>query len=398
MLEHDCMQTGGDGTTRNARNKTPVRVLHLSGRCEPLPETHKSHFRHVVKEFVTALGDRFTYSIKSNGEVLFGFLWGLPIPLFSIGLHLYVTSQPLSAGAAVQLIAQYPFHFIFVVHPFVFAVVFGAFGTMRARRDLTIARAMEKERENSERLAQSNERLRELDRMKDEFLANVTHELKSPLVTAIGYTDRILNGNIGSLNDRQRHGLEVGYRNLSRLRGLIDEILDFARMESGKAAMKIVTFDLRTTITGIFESVDIKAKDKNILLEHDLPPGPISLNADPGKIHQALLNLMDNSVKFSGLGTAVCLTVRAENASWHITVRDQGLGIQPAILSTLFERFRQADGSRAREHEGVGLGLVITRKIVELHNGRIWLESEPGRGTTAHVILPRVAVTAVPHA
>lgn len=357
-----------------------------------LPDDHASSFRGVVGEFLAALRDRFTYSPRSNGEILFGFLWGLPIPFFAIAVHVLALGEPWSFETVERLFIENPYQFVFVLHPFLFAIVFGALGTMRAHRDLRIAQSLATERQNSERVARSNTRLLELDRMKDEFLANVTHELKSPLVAALGYSDRVLKGN--GLLERQRHDLEVAHRNLLRLRGLIDEILDYARMASGKFDLKPQRVDLREIVSGLFESTDLRAREKHVRLEQDLAGGALTVNADPGKIHQLLLNLLDNAIKFSTPETTVRLTVRPENNHWHITVLDQGIGIEAGVLPRLFERFSQADGSRARCHEGVGLGLVIAKKIVEMHGGRIWLESVPSTGTTAHVVLPRAdAVT-----
>lgn len=352
-----------------------------------LPESHASSFRGVVKEFFAALGNRFSYSPRSNGEVLFGFLWGLPIPFFAVMVHILALRQECCIENVVRVFVENPYQFVFVVHPFIFAIVFGAFGTMRAHRDLRIAESLVNERQNSQRIARTNTRLLELDRMKDEFLANVTHELKSPLVTALGYTDRVLKAN--GLLEKQRNDLQVSHRNLLRLRGLINEILDYARMESGKFELKPQRIDLREIVAGLFESIDLKARDKGMRLEQELCEGPILINGDPGKIHQLLLNLLDNAIKFSATGTVVKMTIVPDQEHWHIAVIDQGIGIDSGVMPRLFERFSQADGSRARCHDGVGLGLVIARKIVEIHGGRIWLDSSVGQGTTAHVMLPR---------
>ncbi len=120
----------------------------------------------------------------------------------------------------------------------------------------------------------------------------------------------------------------------------------------------------------------------------EAPPDPMMVNADPGKLHQVLLNLTDNAIKFSERGMTIKFRIKQEGNNWHIAIVDQGVGIGPDKLPMLFERFAQADGSRARAHEGVGLGLVIARKLVEMHGGQLWLESELGKGTTAHVVLP----------
>jgi signal transduction histidine kinase len=239
-------------------------------------------------------------------------------------------------------------------------------------------------------LCNANARLTEVDRLKSEFLANVTHELKSPLVTALGYSDRILNQKLGPVTDRQRNALEVSKRNLIRLRSLIEEILDFSRLEAGVGKFNFVETDFNAIIENATNDLSLKAKEKNIRIEKQLPPGAALVSGDVAKLTQACVNLLDNALKFSPEGRTLRVAINAENGQWHASIQDEGPGIAPQDLEKLFQRFSQADGSISRPYNGVGLGLVIVKKIIDAHGGEVWLESGKGSGTTAHIRLPRV--------
>ena len=347
------------------------------------------HYRMaVVFEFLRAFRDPLTYSPRKNPEIVFGFLWGLPIPIFTLAIHLHASAAAWTLGASLGAIRDNPLYIALMLHPLFFAVVFGALGTMRSFRDSHIRGLLADVERHCDELGIANARLAELDRVKTEFLANVTHELKSPLVTAVGYTDRILGEHLGPVTEKQRKGLEVSKRNLVRLRGLIDEILDFSRLEAGIARFAMVPINLKNVISTVAENVLLKAREHGISLSIVLPETAAIIKGDNGKLMQVVVNLLDNAIKFSNENGVVKVMLAPVGKQWHLSVADQGQGIPPDAIPKLFERFYQVDGSLSRPHNGVGLGLVIVKKIVEMHGGRIWIESVFGKGTTVHVELP----------
>ena len=309
----------------------------------------------------------------------------------TLSIHIFAAGLPLTAASYVASVEAYPAYIVLLLHPFLFAVIFGALGTRISRRDERICKLLEDEELRCQELCEANQRLTDLDRMKSEFLANVTHELKSPLVTALAYTDRILGRHLGEVTERQVRGLEVSKRNLQRLRGLIDEILDFSRLEAGMARFAMTPVDLRSIAAVAVENLNLKAHEHRIRVVAIAPSRPAMVRGDTNKLCQVLTNLLDNAIKFSPEDSEVDLRIVRENDEYHITVADHGKGIPPEVIPTLFQRFHQADGSLARPHNGVGLGLVIVRKIVDAHGGSVWIESANGKGTTLHVRLPVAA-------
>ncbi|HYG75031.1 MAG TPA: HAMP domain-containing sensor histidine kinase [Planctomycetota bacterium] len=360
--------------------------LHIPSR--------RQRWRESIHEFLHVLRDPFTYAPRKNPEVVFGFLWGLPIPVFAIGIHLHAAGLNCDLNVCLAILRSNPGYIVFLLHPFLFAMLFGALGTMRAHREAHIRKLLEDEIHRTEELCEANTRLQELDKMKSEFIANVTHELKSPLVTALGYTDRILGRHLGEINERQQKGLEVGKRNLIRLRKLIDEILDFSKLDAGVAKFESQPVNFSETIESVMENLALKTKDRGMAVQIELADPAARVLGDAGKLYQVVLNLLENAIKFSADGSTITLRLLQDGSKWHLIVQDQGCGIPADVLPRLFQRFYQVNASLNRTHDGVGLGLVIVSKIVEAHSGRIWIESEPGVGTRVHVELPVLQETA----
>jgi signal transduction histidine kinase len=346
------------------------------------------HHLAVIKDFFTALRDPYSYSIMQNPEVLFGFLWGIPVPFFAFVIHVHSSAgHAYTFAEFANTFLEYPLYIVFLIHPLIFAVIFGALGTMREKRDAHIRELLNQAENQNQELCKANAKLIELDRYKSEFLANVTHELKSPLVTALGYNDRILGGHLGEITEKQRKGLDVSKRSLQRLRKLIDEILDFSRLDAGVARFQILPNDLSTAVHAAAEGLVLKAKERNIAIDLSLPKQPARVLGDAAKLMQIVINLLDNAIKFSREGGTVKISVVPDGKCWHLTVADSGIGISSRVLPHLFERFVQEDGSLARNYDGIGLGLVIVKKIVDAHGGRVWIESKVGEGTKVHVEL-----------
>jgi PAS domain S-box-containing protein len=257
---------------------------------------------------------------------------------------------------------------------------------------LQIARLYALQRETAERLA-------EVDRLKSQFLANMSHELRTPLNSIIGFSRVILKGIDGPINDLQQQDLTSIYNSGQHLLGLINDILDVSRIEAGKMELTFDEVHLSEIIDGVLSTTRGLVKDRNIQLVKNVPADLPSVRADGTRVRQVLLNLLSNAAKFTEKGSITLTAQAAVEAGVRVvalSVSDTGQGIAPRDQARLFERFSQVDGSATRKVGGTGLGLNITRHLVEMHGGRIWLESEgiPGHGATFHFTLPVFAARA----
>jgi signal transduction histidine kinase/CheY-like chemotaxis protein len=221
-------------------------------------------------------------------------------------------------------------------------------------------------------------------RAKSDFLANMSHEIRTPLNSIIGMADVLSSS---SLTPEQQKYVEVFQRNGVGLLNLINDILDLSKVESGKVELESTPFDLSEVILRAQEVVDGRAKAKGLELRQHIAPGvPVYLIGDPNRLRQVMINLLGNSIKFTDKGH---LEVRVEQdpederpGSLRFGVSDTGIGIPEDKLAAVFESFTQADSSTTRKYGGTGLGLTISRQLVELMGGRIWVESEVGKGST----------------
>ncbi|MCH8967261.1 MAG: HAMP domain-containing protein, partial [Planctomycetes bacterium] len=240
-------------------------------------------------------------------------------------------------------------------------------------------------------LAQTNVTLYESNRLKSEFLANVTHELRTPLVSIIGFAELLRDAWDTPDPDRKRlarysENIRASGRNLLEI---INDLLDLAKIEAGKMEVHLVDFSIAQLCEDLIDFVRPLADKRNqtlsLTVEADLPP----LHSDSGKIKQILYNLLSNAVKFTPTGGSIGLSVAGAPAdSVRLTVQDSGPGIPKEEHEVVFQKFRQLDASQTREHAGTGLGLAITRELVHTLGGTISLQSEPGHGATFIVTLP----------
>ena len=238
-----------------------------------------------------------------------------------------------------------------------------------------------------EEMNQTAEQLKELVREKTQYLAVMSHELRTPLNSIIGFSKVLLNRYDGDLSDRQENHVRLIYGGSMHLLQLINSLLDMASIEAGKQEFHPEAIDLGGLVDECMESIAPLATDKRLALEASVAAELPRLTADRTKVKQILLNLLSNAIKFTGAGR-VSLAVKPAADGVQISVSDTGAGIPKDELPKLFQAYHHRDRSPGKSAGGTGLGLVISKTFVEMHGGRIWVESEENRGSTFHFTLP----------
>ena len=243
----------------------------------------------------------------------------------------------------------------------------------------------------SRQLQRANVRLREMNRLKSEFLANVSHELKTPMTSVIGFASLLLRGAGGKLPDKAEHFIDRVLANARSLHGAISDILDFAQLSTRATEPEISTFELPALVHECIEHVRPSLADKPVELCIDLPPALAPLRSDRGKLRQVLLNLLSNAVKFTNRGHIRVSAAVADGEpcpELAIAVADTGAGLAPDALPHIFEEFRQVDGSSTRRHGGAGLGLSLVKHLCRLLQGQVAVESRLDHGSTFTISIP----------
>lgn len=230
-------------------------------------------------------------------------------------------------------------------------------------------------------------RLEQLDKLKDDFLARVTHELRTPVHGIIGIADSMSKGSAGKLNDNQQYNLTLIAQSARRLSSLINDILDFSKLKHMDIQLKIIRIDLHQVVTLILELLKPVAQEKGVALTNDIPNDFPTVTADELRLYQILFNLIGNAIKFTSSGAVEVFACRQNNGA-VITVKDTGIGIPEENQNTIFNAYEQIDNSMTKEYEGMGLGLNITKNLVELHGGVIEVKSEVGKGTSFTFTIP----------
>lgn len=228
---------------------------------------------------------------------------------------------------------------------------------------------------------------KEVERLKDELVSVVGHELRTPLTSIRGSLGLLEAGIAGELPQEAADMVAIARQNTERLSRLVDETLDLERLQAGRVELEVRGVTPSELLQSTAQVVQHVADDAGVELVWEAP-ADLQLHVDPDRIVQALVNLVGNAIKFSPRGGSVRTIVKAHGSEVLISVRDEGRGIPLDQLEAVFERFRQVDASDHREKGGTGLGLPITRAIIEQHAGRIWAESEPGAGATFRITLP----------
>jgi PAS domain S-box-containing protein len=232
------------------------------------------------------------------------------------------------------------------------------------------------------------EKLREVDRLKSEFLASMSHELRTPLNSIIGFADVLLEGIDGELTPRMEEDVRLIRESGRHLRELIGDILDMSRIEAGKMELRYEDIDMRLISNELLATAKTLTLDKELMLKLEMSDDVDVIRADRTRLMQILFNLVSNAIKFTERGS-VTLNLKMEDSHLVVDVTDTGIGIRREDIPIVFEQFRQVDGSMTRKAGGSGLGLPISKKLVELHGGDMWVVSEPGKGSTFSFTIPK---------
>ena len=238
-----------------------------------------------------------------------------------------------------------------------------------------------------EELHQLYESLAEASRHKSQFLANMSHELRTPLNAILGFSELLLDGIYGDPPEKMRSAVERIQRNGKHLLGLINDVLDLSKIEAGQLRLSLADYCVEELVSGVFISVESLAAEKQLGLRVAVPPGLPPARGDERRLAQALFNLVGNAIKFTDAGE-VRIEVEAKGDSYKFSVQDTGPGIDDADQTKIFEEFQQVDNSITKTKGGAGLGLAIVKRIVEMHGGRIWIESRLGHGARFSFLVP----------
>ena len=240
----------------------------------------------------------------------------------------------------------------------------------------------------TQELQAANEKLRELDRLKSSFVSMVSHELRTPMTSIKGYVDNLLDGVAGPLNEKPTYYLKRVQHNVERLTRMINDLLDLSRIEAGAVQLQLGSVSIPELLNDVVEGFQTIATEKSVSVKAHSMSGLPLIQGDRDKLYQVLNNLIQNAIKFTPRGGTILVEGRAGPPGYvQICVSDTGCGIGPEELPRVFERFYRGE-SVPIENRGAGLGLAITKNLIELHKGRIWVESTSGEGSRFLFTLP----------
>ena len=235
-------------------------------------------------------------------------------------------------------------------------------------------------------LEDKSNKLKKLDQIKSQFVINVAHEFKTPLTIARECIDLMLEGHGGEVSPVQKEFLARGLKTLDRLIRLVTDLLDLAKIESGKMVMKRVEVDMPELVNEILATYEAEAAKKGLSLEKHIEESAGMIWADRDKISEVVINLLTNAIKYTPAGGSITVSLQGDQKKIRCDVRNSGPGIPKKFLRKIFDKFERVT---AEKQEGTGLGLPIAKDIVSLHKGRLWVESEAGKGSVFIFTLPR---------
>jgi GAF domain-containing protein len=238
-----------------------------------------------------------------------------------------------------------------------------------------------------EEIQDKSRQVEEASKHKSQFLANMSHELRTPLNAILGYTELILDGIYGEAPEKMRTVMERVQSNGKHLLGLINDVLDLSKIEAGQLVLSIQDYSIKDVVHGVYSAVEPLANSKKLAFKIEVPANLPPARGDDRRLTQVLLNLVGNAIKFTDAGE-VAVKAAASNGAYTISVRDTGPGIAEADQAKIFDEFQQADSTQTKAKGGTGLGLSIAKRIIEMHGGKLWVESSLGAGSTFSFTVP----------
>jgi signal transduction histidine kinase len=238
-----------------------------------------------------------------------------------------------------------------------------------------------------EEIQEKSRQVEEASKHKSQFLANMSHELRTPLNAILGYAELVLDGIYGDAPEKMRNVLERIQTNGKHLLGLINDVLDLSKIEAGQLVLSLNDYSIEDMMQGVYVAVEPLAGNKKLNFKLEVPPDLPPARGDERRLSQVLLNLVGNAIKFTDTGE-VAMKASAANGSYTVAVRDTGPGIAEADQAKIFEEFQQSESTHTKAKGGTGLGLAIAKRIVEMHGGRLWVESKVGSGSTFFFTVP----------
>jgi PAS domain S-box-containing protein len=262
-------------------------------------------------------------------------------------------------------------------------------------RDLTEQKRMEQSRQKTQSLEEQHSRMLIANRLKSEFLANMSHELRTPLNAIIGFAELMHRGKVGPVSAVHKEYLGDILASSQHLLQLINDVLDLTKVESGKMEFRPERVDLATLVDAVRDTLRVLSANQGLQIETEIDPESTAAVVDPARVKQILFNYLSNAIKFTPPGGRVLVRISAEGPDMvRLDVEDTGVGIPADQLQKLFVEFEQLDSGTTKQHQGTGLGLALSKRLVEAQGGRVAVRSTPGKGSTFSAILPRMMTMA----
>ncbi|MCD6498011.1 MAG: PAS domain S-box protein [Deltaproteobacteria bacterium] len=255
--------------------------------------------------------------------------------------------------------------------------------------EIELAKSLYELRRAYDQLTIQHEELKSVERLKSQIIANVSHELRTPLVTIRGYNELIRQGALGEISEAQQRGLEVSARSISRLLVLIENLLDYARLEREGLRIPDERVDMVEVLDTLIEESESELTRRQLTVSRDISRAALMVKGDRRRLCQAFRNIIDNAIKFSqDAGEIAVSCKKTKDGECLVSIDDQGIGIPESELDRIFDSFYQVDGSATRPYAGAGIGLAVAKEIVERHGGRIHVSSKAGSGAKFSVFMP----------
>ena len=256
-------------------------------------------------------------------------------------------------------------------------------------RDITeLKHSEEKLRKANEELAAAYDSLQSLDKLKNEFLSNIQHEINTPLTSIKGFSELVHEESLGSLNPEQKRAMDRVVEKTKQLQRVLDSLLFVSSVTHGGIKYNLERLSLSKILHVSFDIVSEKLKYKGLALEANIPSEMPEIVGDADYLPRVFVHILDNAIKFTDTGGKITVSITEDKGFVHLIINDTGIGIAEENLEKVFGMFFQLDGSSTRNYGGNGLGLYMCKIIIEEHKGKIWIDSEEGQGTTVHILLP----------